>query len=64
MFLSGKLLYFFLGLCDYSDKFPDCRSWRFSYIILPALIETLFFSSIDLLFPFLLRTNIRWLEFC
>ena len=22
MFLSGKLLYFFLGLCDYSDKFP------------------------------------------
>ena len=22
LFLSGKLLYFFLGLCDYSDKFP------------------------------------------
>ena len=22
IFLSGKLLYFFLGLCDYSDKFP------------------------------------------
>ena len=21
IFLSGKLLYFFLGLCDYSDKF-------------------------------------------
>ena len=20
--MSGKLLYFFLGLCDYSDKFP------------------------------------------
>ena len=30
------------------------------------LTETLFFSSIDsffLLFPFLLRTNVRWLEF-
>ena len=28
MFLSGKLFYFFLGLCDYSDKFPKmfCRS--------------------------------------
>ena len=27
-FLSGKLLYFFLGLCDYSDKFTKmfCRS--------------------------------------
>ena len=22
IFLSGKLLYVFLGLCDYSDKFP------------------------------------------
>ena len=22
IFLSGKLLYFFHGLCDYSDKFP------------------------------------------
>ena len=22
IFLSGKLLYFFLGLCEYSDKFP------------------------------------------
>ena len=22
LFLSGKLLYFFLGLCDFSDKFP------------------------------------------
>ena len=22
IFLSGKLLYIFLGLCDYSDKFP------------------------------------------
>ena len=22
IFLSGKLLYLFLGLCDYSDKFP------------------------------------------
>ena len=22
IFLRGKLLYFFLGLCDYSDKFP------------------------------------------
>ena len=22
IFLSGKLLYFFLDLCDYSDKFP------------------------------------------
>ena len=22
IFLSGKLLHFFLGLCDYSDKFP------------------------------------------
>ena len=22
IFLSGKLLYFFLGLCDYLDKFP------------------------------------------
>ena len=22
IFLSGKLLYFFLGQCDYSDKFP------------------------------------------
>ena len=22
IFLSGELLYFFLGLCDYSDKFP------------------------------------------
>ena len=22
IFLSGKLLYFLLGLCDYSDKFP------------------------------------------
>ena len=21
-FVSGKLLYFFLGLCDYSDKLP------------------------------------------
>ena len=28
IFLSGKLLYFFPGLCDYSDKFPKmfCRS--------------------------------------
>ena len=28
IFLSGKLLYFFLGLCDYSDKCPKmfCRS--------------------------------------
>ena len=44
----------------------DCGSWRFSLIILPALTETLLFSSIDsffLLFPFLLRTNVRWLEF-
>ena len=23
IFLSGKLLHFFLGLCDYSDKFPQ-----------------------------------------
>ena len=23
IFLSGKLLYFFLGLCDYSDKLPN-----------------------------------------
>ena len=23
IFLSGKLLYFFLGLCDYSDTFPE-----------------------------------------
>ena len=23
IFLSGKLLSFFLGLCDYSDKFPE-----------------------------------------
>ena len=23
IFLSGKLLYFFLGLCDYSHKFPE-----------------------------------------
>ena len=22
IFLNGKLLYFFIGLCDYSDKFP------------------------------------------
>ena len=22
IFLSGKMLYFFLGLCHYSDKFP------------------------------------------
>ena len=22
IFLSGKLLYFFLGLCDFSDEFP------------------------------------------
>ena len=30
IFLSGKLLYFFLGLCDYSDKFPKmfCSSCR------------------------------------
>ena len=31
-----------------------------------ALSETLFFSSINsffLLFPFFLRTNVRWLEF-
>ena len=29
IFLSGKLLYFFLGLCDYSDKFPKmfCSSF-------------------------------------
>ena len=26
IFLSGKLLYFFLGLCDYSDKFPNMFS--------------------------------------
>jgi len=27
IFLNGKLVYFFLGLCDYSDKFPKifCR---------------------------------------
>ena len=40
----------------------DCVSCRFSQIILPALTETLFFSSIDsffLLFLFLLRTNLR-----
>ena len=39
----------------------DCGSWRFSYISLPSLTETLFFFSIDLfflLFPFLLRTCI------
>ena len=23
IFLSGKQLYFFFGLCDYSDKFPE-----------------------------------------
>ena len=23
IFLSGKLLYVFLGLCDYSEKFPE-----------------------------------------
>ena len=28
----------------------DCGSWRFSYIVLPALTETLFFSSIDCFF--------------
>ena len=30
IFLSGKLLYFFLGLCDHSDKFPKmfCSSCR------------------------------------
>ena len=30
LFLSGKLLYFFLGLWDYSDKFPKmfCSSSR------------------------------------
>ena len=30
IFLSGKLLYFFLGLCDYSRKFPKmfCSSCR------------------------------------
>ena len=29
IFLSGKLLYFFLCLCDYSDKFPKmfCSSF-------------------------------------
>ena len=29
MFLRGKLLYFFRGLCDYSDKFPKmfCSSY-------------------------------------
>ena len=35
-------------------------------VFLTYLTETLFFSSIDsffLLFPFLLRTNVRWLEF-
>ena len=26
IFLSGKLLYFFLDLCDYSDKFPKMFS--------------------------------------
>ena len=28
IFLSGELLYFFLDLCDYSDKFPKmfCNS--------------------------------------
>ena len=30
IFLSGKLLYFFRSLCDYSDKFPEmfCSSCR------------------------------------
>ena len=30
IFLRGKLLHFFLGLCDYSDKFPKmfCSSCR------------------------------------
>ena len=29
IFLSGKLLYFFLALCDYSDNFPKmfCSSY-------------------------------------
>ena len=52
----GFVLFFFFHLFCASD----CGSWRFSKIILPALTETLFFSSIDsffLLFPFLLRTN-------
>ena len=45
---------------------PQISVINFSEIILPPLTETLFFSSIDsffLLFPFLLRTNVRWLEF-
>ena len=28
IFLSGKLLYFFLGLYDYSDKFPKMFAVR------------------------------------
>ena len=29
IFLNAKLLYLFLGQCDYSDKFPKmfCSSW-------------------------------------
>ena len=29
IFLSGKLLYFFLGLCDYSDKFAKMFQLQF-----------------------------------
>ena len=29
IFLSGKLSYFFLSLCDYSDKFPKMHVLQF-----------------------------------
>ena len=48
IFLSGKLLYFVLGLCDYSDKFPKmfCVKIDIVYVKKPRFG----FESLALLF--------------
>ena len=60
IFLSGRLLYFFLGLCDYSDKFPkmfcsscrmECPSNLMNYEYVHAWSEFLF-VSLPLIFNF------------
>ena len=61
---------------DYTDCEIENMTWQKESDLIqknPVLpvtcarnLKTLFFSSIDsffLLFPFLLRTNVRWLEF-
>ena len=39
IFLNGKLLYYFLGLCDYLDTFPKmfCGSCGMDYALQPQI---------------------------